>query len=332
MKADKKSTKLYDFRFFVKQSYRPILAFFILVLLYIVFLIVYPGRLSSYIFTAWANQGAGLAYASVGQTMVVLTSGIDMSVGSVLALSTCLSSIFLNGNVWQIMAGFLLVICAGLGCGLFNGCIIAYGKIQPIIATIATSAVYYGIALFLRPIPGGSVDEMLSEALTYDIYSIPTSLIVLLGIVIVFWTVLRKTRLGTGIYAIGSSEKSAFMSGVKVQRVKIAAYAFSGLFASLGGLFLSLQTLSGDASVGFSYTMNSVAATVIGGTTLAGGVGGVYGSIIGTYLLRTLRSIMFFAGIAPMAQPLFEGIVLMFAISFGSLRLLNIRSKIEIFR
>jgi ribose transport system permease protein len=332
MKADTSNAKLSDFHFFVKKRYHLILAFFILVLLFIVFLIIFPGRLSSYIFIAWANQGAGLAYASVGQTMVVLTSGIDMSVGSMLALSTCLSSIFLNGNVWQILIGFLFIIGVGLCCGLFNGCIIAYGKIQPIIATIATSAVYYGIALFIRPVPGGSVDEVLSEALTYDIFYIPTSLIILLGIVFIFWTVVRNTKLGTGLYAIGSSEKSAFMSGVKVQLVKIAAYVFSGLFASLGGLFLILQTLSGDASVGLSYTMNSVAATVIGGTTLSGGVGGVYGTIIGTYLLRTLRSIMFFAGIAPMAQPLFEGIVLIVAISVGSIRLLNIRSKIEIFR
>lgn len=332
MKTRTNGARRSDFHFFLKRQYRPLLAFFLLVLMFAVFLIVYPGRLSSYIFTAWGNQGAGLAFASVGQTMVILTSGIDMSIGSVLALSTCLSSVFLNGNAWQILVGFLIVIGVGVCCGIFNGCIIAYGRIQPIIATIATSAVYYGIALFLRPIPGGSVDEGLSEALTYDIFSIPTSLVLLLGIVVVFWTLVRKTRLGTGIYAVGSSERSAYMSGVNVKRVKIAAYVFSGLFASLGGLFLSLQTLSGDASGGMSYTMNSVAAAVIGGTTLAGGIGGVYGSIIGTYLLRTLRSIMFFAGIAPMAQPLFEGIVLIVAISVGSIRLLNVKSKIEIFR
>ena len=149
---------------------------------------------------------------------------------------------------------------------------------------------------------------------------------------VVFWTIIKKTRLGTGIYAVGSSERSAFMSGVRVNRAKISAYMFSGLFASLGGLFLSLQTLSGDASIGLSYTMNSVAAAVIGGTTLSGGIGGPFGSIIGTYLLRSLRSIMFFAGIAPMAQPLFEGIILIIAISIGSIRLINIRNKIELFR
>ena len=153
-----------------------------------------------------------------------------------------------------------------------------------------------------------------------------------MAIVIVFWTLVRKTRLGTGLYAVGSAERSAFISGVKVKQVKIAAYVFSGFFAALGGIFLSLQTLSGDASVGLSYTMNSVAAAVIGGTTLAGGIGGPYGSLIGTYLLRTLRSTMFFAGVAPMAQPLFEGIILIVAISIGSIRLVNIRNRMELFR
>jgi ribose transport system permease protein len=143
---------------------------------------------------------------------------------------------------------------------------------------------------------------------------------------------MKPTKLYVGIYAIGSSEKSAFMSGVKVRQAKIAAYMFSGLFAAFGGLFLSLQTLTGDATIGMSYTLNSVAATVIGGTALTGGIGGIFGSVIGSYVLRTLKSIMFFAGIAPMAQPLFEGVVLMCALSIGSIRLLGMKSKIEIFR
>ncbi|MGA2479264.1 MAG: ABC transporter permease [Spirochaetia bacterium] len=332
MSMKTEGARLTAFSYFVRKEYRLLAAFLILILLIVILLIEYPGKLSLYFFTAWANQGAGLAFASVGQTMVVLTSGIDMSIGGIFALANCLCSVFLNGNGWQIAGGFLLVLSVGLCCGLLNGLIVAYVRIQPIIATIATSAVFYGIALFIRPIPGGSVSETLSEALTYDIFGVPTSLILLLVIVIVFWTIIKKTKLGTGIYAVGSSERSAFMSGVKVDQVKIAAYALSGLFASLGGMFLSLQTQSGDASIGMTYTMNSVAAAVIGGTTLAGGIGGAYGSVIGTYLLRTLRSIMFFAGIAPMAQPLFEGIILIIAISVGSIRLFNIKNRIEVFR
>ena len=332
MNRNNSGRRLSAFHFFIRKQYRVLIALGLLVLMLVVLMLEYPGKLSAYFFTAWANQGAGLAYAAVGQTLVILTSGIDMSIGSTLALTNCLASVFLNGNAAQVACGFLLILGVGIACGLLNGIIIAYARIQPIIATITTSAIYYGIALFIRPISGGSVSEKLSDALTYDIFGIPTSLLFLLAIVIVFWTLVRKTRLGTGLYAVGSAERSAFISGIKVKQVKIAAYVFSGFFAALGGIFLSLQTLSGDASVGLSYTMNSVAAAVIGGTTLAGGIGGPYGSLIGTYLLRTLRSTMFFAGVAPMAQPLFEGIILIVAISIGSIRLVNIRNRMELFR
>jgi ribose/xylose/arabinose/galactoside ABC-type transport system permease subunit len=156
--------------------------------------------------------------------------------------------------------------------------------------------------------------------------------VLIFGTLILFWALLRRTKLYTGIYAIGSSEKSAFMSGVKVRQARVAAYVFSGLFASIGGFFLSLQTLTGDATIGMSYTLNSVAATVIGGTALAGGIGSIFGSVIGSYLLRTLKGLMFFAGIAPMVQPLFEGIILMCALSIGSTRLLGMKSKLDVFR
>jgi ribose/xylose/arabinose/galactoside ABC-type transport system permease subunit len=303
-----------------------------LVMLFIAYLVVYPGKLSDHFFSAWANQGAGLAFVAVGQTLVVLSSGIDMSVGSIFALTNCIASVFLNGDAYHILIALILILGAGIFCGLINGMLISYTRIQPIILTIATGAVYYGIALFIRPVTGGSVSEALSEALTYTIFHIPTSLVLLFGTLLLFWVLLKRTKLYIGIYAIGSSEKSAFMSGIKVRQAKVAAYMLSGLFASLGGLFLSLQTLTGDALIGGSYTLNSVAATVIGGTALVGGTGGIFGSVIGSYLLRTLKGLMFFAGIAPMAQPLFEGIVLMCALSIGSVRLLGMKSKIEVFK
>jgi ribose/xylose/arabinose/galactoside ABC-type transport system permease subunit len=319
-------------RHFWRRNYRAIIAFGILVLLFATFLIIYPGRISDSLFATWANQGAGLAFVAVGQTLVVLTSGIDMSIGSIFALSNCIASVFLNGDPYHLFLAIILVLGAGLFCGLLNGIVISYMQIQPIILTIATGAIYYGIALFIRPVTGGSVNEALSDALTYSVFHVPTSLVLILAMLLLFWALMKPTKLYVGIYAIGSSEKSAFMSGVKVRQAKIAAYMFSGLFAAFGGLFLSLQTLTGDATIGMSYTLNSVAATVIGGTALAGGIGGIFGSVIGSYVLRTLKSIMFFAGIAPMAQPLFEGVVLMCALSIGSIRLLGMKSKIEIFR
>ena len=189
------------------------------------------------------------------------------------------------------------------------------GRIQPIIATLATGAIFTGIAYLLRPIPGGSIDEDLGDLLTNETFGvIPTSLLLLAGVVLVVWVPFRNSVLGRGCYAAGSSEAAAFLSGVRVGRSRLAAYTLAGLLAACGGLFLALQTLSGDAQVGADYTLKSIAAVVIGGTSLLGGSGGVMGSIFGAYALRAISGLLLFAGVSPLAQPLFEGVVLMVAI------------------
>ena len=167
-------------RHFSRRNYRAIIAFGILLLLFITFLIIHPGRISDSLFATWANQGAGLTFVAVGQTLVVLTSGIDMSIGSIFALSNCIASVFLNGDPYHLFLAIIIVLGAGLFCGLLNGIVISYMQIQPIILTIATGAIYYGIALFIRPVPGGSVSEALSNALTYSVFHVPTSLILIL--------------------------------------------------------------------------------------------------------------------------------------------------------
>ena len=128
----------------------------------------------------------------------------------------------------------------------------------------------------------------------------------------------------------GSSEAAAFLSGVRVGRSRLAAYTLAGLLAACGGLFLALQTLSGDAQVGADYTLKSIAAVVIGGTSLLGGSGGVMGSIFGAYALRAISGLLLFAGVSPLAQPLFEGVVLMVAIGLGAIRILANRNRLEL--
>ena len=162
-----------------------------------------------------------------------------------------MASVVVNGTPAQVALGCLLVLVTGAACGLLNGVISVYGGVQPIIATLATGAMYTGFAYLIRPIPGGSIDEALAEALTYETFGvIPTSLLVLAAAVVLIWLPFRNSMLGRGCYAVGSSTTSAYMSGVAVNRCKLAAFVLAGVFASLGGLFLSLQTLSGDAQLG----------------------------------------------------------------------------------
>ena len=309
----------------------PLFALAVFLAMFIVFLSLHPRGLSVYVMETAANQGFGLSMVAMAQTVAVLTAGLDLSVGSVLALSNCLASALVHGSTGEIIGGVILVLLAGAGCGLINGLIIVYGRIQPLIATLATGAVYLGAALLIRPIPGGSVDEGLAEALTYETFNvIPTSLILLVLIVLFVWLPYKNSKLGRGAYAVGSNEQAALLSGVRVGRAKIAAYMLGGLLASVGGLYISFQTLSGDALIGPPYTLNSIAAVVIGGTSLFGGIGGVVGSIFGAYILRTITGLLFFANVSPLAQPLFEGIVLLVAVGLGAVRVLKIKNRLEL--
>jgi ribose transport system permease protein len=134
------------------------------------------------------------------------------------------------------------------------------------------------------------------------------------------------------MYAIGSSEQSAFMTGVQVNRVKLTAYAASGVFSALAGLYVSMVTLTGDPAIGPAYTLNSIAAVVLGGIALSGGVGSPLGAVAGALILKTISSLMFFSGLPPLAQPFFEGLVLAAAIALGALGVFRIRNRLELFR
>lgn len=309
----------------------PLFAALLLTGLFTVLMILHPRGLSILVTTPAANEGLALAFAAMAQTLPVLTGGVDLSVGSILALTNCVASHLVSGSTWEILLGITATLLAGAAAGLVNGLVVVVGRIQPIIATLATGAIFTGLAYLLRPIPGGSIDENLGDLLTNETFGvIPTSLLLLAGVLLVVWVPYKNSTLGRGGYAAGSAEQAAFLSGVRVGRSRIAAYTFAGLLSACGGLFLALQTLSGDAQVGADYTLKSIAAVVIGGTSLAGGAGGVMGSIFGAYILRTITGLLLFTGIPPLAQPLFEGVVLLVAIGLGSLRVLANRNRLEL--
>ena len=251
--------------------------------------------------------------------------------------------------------GAVLCLLVGLAAGLLNGVIVVYGRIQPIITTLATGAIYIGIALFLRPQPGGKVDEDLNWALTNSLgdlastvhifddgaapwfapfAGIPTPFVLLALVVLVVWVPFRSTVTGRAIYAIGSAEGAAYMSGLNINRARIAAFGLGGFFAGLGGLFLAIQTSSGNADIpqAGAYTLNSIASVVIGGTSLLGGAGGAIGSVFGAMILRIISFTFRIFDIAPLLQPLFEGIILLVAVSVGSLRVLRVKNTLELFR
>jgi ribose transport system permease protein len=293
-----------------------------------------PVGLSSNVINTAANKGALLALVAMAQTLPVLTGGIDLSVGTIFLLTNCLASKIVVGDPIMTTLGVIGVLLAGAACGALNGVIVVYGRLQPIIVTIATSALFYGIALILRPQPGGSINPELADLMTRSTYWVPSSLIILLAVVVFIWIPYRRSVIGRAAFAIGSSEQAAYMSGVAIGRAKLLAYTLAGLLAAIAGLSLTALTYTGEARAALAadYTLNSIAAVVIGGTSLFGGAGSAIGSIFGAFVMRTVGDLLFVFDMNPVLQPLFVGVVLLFAVSLSSLRLLRIKNKLDLYR
>lgn len=305
------------------------------VLIFATYIAAHPAGWTVPVVTTAVNKGVLLAVVAMAQTLPVLTAGIDLSVGMVFVLANCIASHLVVGTPLQAAFGIVVVLAVGALCGWINGAIIVYGRLQPIITTLATGTVYYGIALGLRPVPGGDVHAGLAEALTGALPGgVPAMLAVLLAVVLLVWLPYRRSVGGRAALAIGSSEAAAYMSGVRIGRAKILAYTLAGLLAAVGGLLLTFVTYSGEASstIGGVYTLNSIAAVVIGGTSLAGGAGSALGSIFGALVLRTIGDLLFVFDLEPLWQPLFQGLILLAAVSLGALQLLKVSNRLEWFR
>ena len=324
-----------EWRLRLKEQRGVLLAAALFVAMFTLYIAKHPAGLTVNVANTAANKGVLLALVAMAQTIPVLTSGLDLSVGMVLVLTNCLASTIVVGSPIEVALGIVAVLGAGMLCGAVNAAVVVYGRIQPIIATLATSSIYYGIALALRPAPGGDVATGFADALTGSVTGgIPASLLLLLGVVVVIWLPYRRSVLGRAAYAIGSAEQGAYMSGVPIDRAKFLAYALAGLLSAIAGLLLTCITYSGEASaaLGGSYTLTAIAAVVVGGTSLFGGSGSAIGSIFGAFVLRTIGDLLFVFDMDALWQPLFLGAVLLAAISLGSFRLLGVRNRLELYR
>jgi len=324
-------------------------------IVYFLYQLAHPKGFSSQVLVQNSNEVFSLAMLAMAQTVPVLMGGLDLSVGAVMTLVDCLASHVLEGSGWSIFGGIIVCLLAGATAGFVNGCVVVYGRIQPIIATLATGAIYMGLALFLRPIPGGKMNEDINWAMTnslgdfaetvgifddgkapwFQIFAgIPTSLVFLILVASVIWVPFRRSVTGRTVYAIGSAEGAAFMSGLNIERGKLAAFTLAGILAGIGGIFMAIQTSSGNADIPMAgaYTLSSIASVVIGGTSLLGGTGGAIGSIFGTLILKVISFNFRIFDIAPLLQPLFEGLVLLGAVSLGALSILRVKNQLELFR
>jgi ribose transport system permease protein len=262
-----------------------------------------------------------IAFAAVAQAIVVIAGGIDLSVGSIMALTSVSAAVLMQGQSDAFAVGVVLAILVmGILLGTINGALIVATRVPDIVVTLAMSFVWAGFALLILHTPGGGAAPWLMDLIRGPLGSewLPRAVIVLAVVVGVIWIPIRRSTLGLSLYAIGSNRLAAFRSGVPVGRTKIVSYALVGLFSALGGLTLTASTGIGSPVPG-SYTLESVAAIVLGGVSLAGGRGGVVGPIIAVVVLALIRTDLTFLGVNPNFSTVIQGAVLIGVVMFGSL-------------
>ncbi|MBL4733653.1 MAG: hypothetical protein JKY82_13875, partial [Rhizobiaceae bacterium] len=227
-------------------------ALLMLIVLFVVYNFMHPRGFSTPVLVQNANEAVVLGFIAMAQTIPVLIGGLDLSVGAVMTLTACIASELVNGSPTHMIFGMVVTIMSGAAFGFANGIIIVYGRLQPIIATLATGAIAIGLALFIRPKPGGDVDGDLNWAVTNSLFDfaetyhifddgkaawfqpiawIPVPLIILFGMAAIVWVPFRRSLTGRTVYAIGSAEGAAYMSGLPINRAKIAAFTLAGFFA-----------------------------------------------------------------------------------------------------
>jgi ribose transport system permease protein len=270
-----------------------------------------------------------LALAAAAQAIVVISGGIDLSIGSMIAVSNVLSaSLMQHATFGQSLALSVLVLVAGAGQGLLNGLVVAFSRIPDVVATLTTGFIWGGVALLILERPGGGAPAAyLNIAAGADFWPwLPNALIVLVVAVALIWLPIKLSRIGLLIYAAGSDPVAAFRSGVDVTRARTIAYVFSGIACAVGGMALTMTTGIGAPLAGAYYTLSSVAAIVIGGVSLLGGRGGMVGPIIAAVLLTLAPMVLVFLGIDPNYGQVIQGTLIVLVVMIaGAFTYLNER-------
>ena len=291
----------------------------LLLVLFVATLVIRPGY-DAFDFRSLAIAALPVALAAVAQAIVVISGGIDLSIGSMMALTSVTAARLMDGSLPELAVLVVIgVLSMGVVLGLINGGLVVFSRVPDIVVTLAMLYVWAGAALLVLGTPGGGSADWLRELTRGSLLIdwVPRALVLVVVIVAIVWIPLRRSRLGLSIYAIGSDRLAAFRSGVQVTRTRIAAYAIAGFFAAAGGLTLTITTGIGTPIPG-PYLLLSVAAIVLGGVSLAGGRGGLVGPIIAVYVLALLRADLTFLGVDPNYSTVIQGAIMVVVVMIGA--------------
>jgi ribose transport system permease protein len=298
-----------------RQRNRSVLGLGAVVALFLIaYAVLFPGLLTGPGFAKFTQSWFPLALVAMAQAILMLTGGISLAIGSTVSLGAVIAATTMTGPL-GVAGGVAAVLGTGLAIGAATGLIVVSMRLPAIVVTLALAFIIGGIALILLPRPGGAIPPWLSELLAGNR---PVAFAILVGVALL-WKLYLATPLGLSLAAAGENPVGAFRSGVGIDAARIAAYAISGVLSTGAGLFVAAQTGSGDPVIGQAFTLNSIAAAVLGGVGFLGGQGTMRGALAGSLLLSVMINVMFFLGFTPVAQYVAQGLIIMGAVALPQL-------------
>ncbi|MCI0397107.1 MAG: ABC transporter permease [Chloroflexi bacterium] len=308
---------------YISLRYPYLFALALLVVAVLVNFVLQPNLFETRVLNGNMRSFLPLMLVTVGQAVVIIGGGIDLSVGAILSLVT---AVLVTNMATDSPAGHVILVIAmaagaGMAAGTLNGLSVAFLRLPPIVTTYATTFIFSGLALWILPRPGGSMPEQLAR-----LYRQATPLGIPFGVwvavlLVLLWSWARNSRYGNFLYAVGGKAEAAYATAVPVNRIRFSTYVFAGLMSALGALVLTLGTGSGDPRIGVGLTttggmtLDSIVAVVLGGTRLSGGQGGVAGSIMGVTILGLIRNIISFADVPSWYQTLVDALIIIVALA-----------------
>ena len=260
------------------------------------------------------TQSAALALVSIGQTFVLLIAGIDISVGSTISMVVTIMALMMAPTPISMVLTIFVGLAAGSAVGLSNGLLVTKLRMSPFMVTLATLSIVQGLALVFSQTPPSILPREFSPIFTGAIGPIPVPLLVVVGATLVATFILRQTCFGRHVYAVGSNEHATRLSGMATDRIKIAVYMISGFMAGFAGVFIAARSRAGDPLIGTNFAFDSITAVMLGGASLFGGRGTVYGTIAGVFIIAILGNMLNLMGVPSNFQFVLRGLLLILAV------------------
>ena len=261
------------------------------------------------------EQSTPLALVSLGQTLVIITGGIDLSVGSMISLASVLLSGITNGDPWMMVVALAAIMGLGILVGLINAGASIYLRVHPLVVTLGMGAILQGLTLLYTQTPIGKMPKGFSQLAYGKVLGLPVGAVVTIVAFVLTAIFLRKVPLGRYIYATGDDATGAQLMGLPRHKVLFLAYGFCGLMASIAAIFLVARLGSGQPYTGQNFTLTSITPVVVGGTLLSGGRGGVIGTLMGVYMVSLLNNLLNFLSLSTHFQLIVQGLIVIIAVS-----------------